>query len=464
MVRIIFLILISSFIVVTGCSSASEYKSTFPTMQGHESEPIEESRVQDSNTLIASTRNEESESESSENTGNLVKVVTFSDVLSRVISNNPILASYSHHIASADALIRQARLTPNPELEVEVEEFGGDSDGFNQTETTISLVQPLELGGKRVARSKLASSEKDLRTLEARVLVSETVTEAQLAYNEVVFAQAMVEILEGQVEVSKTVVSAIRKKLSAGSVLPVEKTKAEITLRNDELDLESAKKNLVIARYALSSLWNGEESEIGDLENQLSLTNTKSYLVPLSVEDSPHYQLALSKVNVAQKRLKVEKSLAVPDASFGLGYRRFKETDTSTYLGLFSVGLPIVNRNQGAIESARQEQVISKFEGMNTKLSLRRRIRSLQITLRKLINEHRSIEEVLLPSAKKAFAQAKSAYQMGRTSYLELLDAQRTLVEAKKRKHKVLHSANAAQANIADIMGENIKAIVGEVE
>lgn len=462
MVRIIFLIFISSFIIVTGCSSASEYKSTFTTRQEHASESIEESRVQDSKTSIASTRNEENENDPSESTGNLTKVVNFSGVLSRVISSNPTLASYSHQIASANALIRQARLIPNPELEVEIEEFGGDNDGFNQTETTISLVQPLELGGKRGARSELASSEKDLRTLEAKVLVSETVAEAQLAYNEVVFAQAMVEILEGQVGISKAVVSAIRKKLSAGSVLPVEKTKAEITLRNDELDLESAQQNLVIARFALSSLWNGEESEIGDLQNQLSLTDSKSYLVPLSIEDSPQYQLALSKVNVAKKRLKVEKSLGVPDASFGLGYRRLKETSTNTYLGLFSIALPVVNRNQGAIESARQEQSISKFEGMNTKLSLRRRIISLQATLRKLINEHRSIEGVLLPSVNKAFVQAKSAYQMGRTSYLELLDAQRTLVETKKRKQEVLLLANQAQASIADIMGKNVKTIVGE--
>lgn len=389
------------------------------------------------------------------NTEQVRKVRTFSEVTKRIFANNPILKSYSHRIASANSLIEQANLVPNPEFEVELEEFGGDASGLRETETSISIVQPLELGGKRATRTELAKAEKELRTLESRILVSETLTEAQLAFNSAIFAKAIVEILEGQVKLSKEVVDAIQKKLTAGSIMPVEKTKAEITLQNDILSLQSAKKELSIARHSLATLWNGTELDVGSLGHQLKFKQAYDYLIPYEIKDSPYYQHAMVKTEVAGNKVAVEKSLAVPDASFGLGYKRFEETNSNTFLGVFSIGLPVFNRNQGAIQSARQELSISNFERKNVGLRLQRKLRSTQTRLKKLLNEYDNIQGTILPSAEKAFEQAKTAYQRGRSSYIELLDAQRTLVETRLRKHEVLLSVNENQANITNIMGFN---------
>ena len=49
-------------------------------------------------------------------------------------------------------------MLPNPELRFQAEDFGGSGSrpGFEKTETTLSLAQLIELGGKRGRRRELA--------------------------------------------------------------------------------------------------------------------------------------------------------------------------------------------------------------------------------------------------------------------------------------------------------------------
>ena len=54
----------------------------------------------------------------------------------------------------------------------------------------------------------------------------------------------------------------------------------------------------------------------------------------------------------------------------------------------------------------------------------------------------------ILPTAQKAFRVAKSGYEKGKFPYLEVLDAQRTLFDARARYHTALKQYHIARANI----------------
>ena len=58
----------------------------------------------------------------------------------------------------------QAGRLSNPELEVEIENFGGsgEADGFSASETTLALSQLIELGGKRLKRQRIAGHQAEL--------------------------------------------------------------------------------------------------------------------------------------------------------------------------------------------------------------------------------------------------------------------------------------------------------------
>src|SRR5215207_6043876 len=80
--------------------------------------------------------------------------LTLNQALALATSRSPELSAFSYDQRAADARLLQAGLKPNPVASLESEDFlgGGEFSGFQQSQTTLSLGQLLELGGKRASR------------------------------------------------------------------------------------------------------------------------------------------------------------------------------------------------------------------------------------------------------------------------------------------------------------------------
>ena len=81
--------------------------------------------------------------------------------LDAAFAQNPELAAAGREIGIADGERRQAGLIPNPELSWEVEDTRRDT-----STTTVTLSQPLELGGKRGARIAVAGAGQAIAQLD----------------------------------------------------------------------------------------------------------------------------------------------------------------------------------------------------------------------------------------------------------------------------------------------------------
>src|SRR4029077_13023176 len=94
--------------------------------------------------------------------------ITLAQSLALTLKQNPELAAFSWDVRSAEARILQARLAPNPELNVQTEDIGGTkkSTGFSRSQTTVQLSQLIELGGKRSARVREATFGRELALLD----------------------------------------------------------------------------------------------------------------------------------------------------------------------------------------------------------------------------------------------------------------------------------------------------------
>src|SRR5210317_724128 len=75
--------------------------------------------------------------------------ITLEAALDLAVRNNPGLQAAAHESRSVQALARQTRALPNPELEAEIEEYDRDGAGFDSSETAISLGMTIETAGKR---------------------------------------------------------------------------------------------------------------------------------------------------------------------------------------------------------------------------------------------------------------------------------------------------------------------------
>jgi cobalt-zinc-cadmium efflux system outer membrane protein len=80
------------------------------------------------------------------------RAITLEEGLTLAARNRPELKGFLADLEAARIQLDRAGAPPNPELGVEVDNLGGGLPDDEVTETTISLSQSIELGGKPAAR------------------------------------------------------------------------------------------------------------------------------------------------------------------------------------------------------------------------------------------------------------------------------------------------------------------------
>ena len=92
--------------------------------------------------------------------------VTLAAALERAQAQSPLITSAQAALAAAQGRARQAGFSPNPEASLESENIAGSGpyEGFSNAETTFSIGQRLELGGKRRTRAAAAQAEVEALT------------------------------------------------------------------------------------------------------------------------------------------------------------------------------------------------------------------------------------------------------------------------------------------------------------
>lgn len=169
-------------------------------------------------------------------------VVTLRQALELALAQHPLLASRAWAQRAAHAGVDQAKLFPNPEFETELENFSGSGDvrGFDATEVTFWLGQPILLGGKRARAIEVARTEIELARYDyeaARLAVMSTTT---AAFAEVLAAQENVALADAMHQLAQRVHDTVSAQVEAGEVSPIEKTRTRVILAQSRVALDRA--------------------------------------------------------------------------------------------------------------------------------------------------------------------------------------------------------------------------------
>lgn len=374
-------------------------------------------------------------------------------VYKKVLERNPILKAQALRIEGLRALIDQANRIPNPNINIESENFSGSQDGFDNTENTVTLSQTIELGGKRKARKDLAKSQADLFDSVTTLKLANLMKEIQITYSKIVLFQSLYELSKEKEAFSKKILSTIKDKIKYGGILAGEQTKAEVNLNIAIVDKQKARNILEQSKGILTSFWNGNVSEIGHLEAindnkvaRISHIQEMGKTLPL--------QISLKRLDMSRNQLNNEKALAIPNVTFSGGYRRFEGTNDDAFVLGFSIPIPIFNRNGGEITRAKNEKEANEFEYSQKKVSIRIEISNLFKAREVLYQERDLIVNNLLPDSEKALTQIRDAYKLGRVGYLDLIDSQEIYFGVKERFVRNLFELKSNEVSIKAITGE----------
>lgn len=384
--------------------------------------------------------------------------ITLEQAVSLALMGNPELAGFSLETRAAEAKVLQAGLRPNPEIGVDVEQFGGAGDftGVKTAQTTVLLSQLVEMGGKRAKRTRIAALEKDLAVWDYETKRLDVLTNVSKSFVEVLSNQELVDRNEELVRLSEQVLNTVSERVKAGKVSPLEETRAGVTLANARIGLRQAKSDLTAARKKLSATWGAASPSFTKADGNLSVLLPVPSAEELNrlVSQNPDVARWMKEMERCDALLQSEKAKSIPDITLRAGMQRFNETDDSALAVGISVPLPIFDRNQGGIRAARYRIAGAREESRAAEVKADASLGESYQALNFAYAEAKSIREEVLPAAQTAFDAAEEGYREGKFDFLELLDSQRTLFETKVKYIRSLSAYHRARADVERLIGQ----------
>ena len=399
--------------------------------------------------------------------------ITLHQALSLALMHNPELAASTWDVRTGAARIIQAGLFPNPEIDVEVENFGGsreveNPDGtsdslkrFDEYEGTILLSQLIETAGKRSKRKQVAMREHDLVGWDFETKRLDTITEVTNAFIDLLGLQERMVLTDNLVDLSQDVFNTVSERVKAGKVSPVEETRAQVALSTIQIEQERVKRELEAARKRLAATWGSNTASFNRAAGTLeTITALPPYEFLITrIPQNPDIARWGAELEQREAALRLEKAQRLPDLTIAGGVRYLDESNDQVYVMGMSLPLPFFNRNQGAIGEASNNLQKAQKERTAAEVNAIATLDEVYQTLLSSYNEVTILRDTILPGAESAFNASNEGYLEGKFSYLDVLDVQRSLFDAEDTYINSLVAYHKALTSIERLIGEDLTTI-----
>jgi cobalt-zinc-cadmium efflux system outer membrane protein len=359
--------------------------------------------------------------------------LTLADAVAQALAGNPRLAVASARVGVAEGLRKQAGLSPNPRLIVQLENtrfWGNPPFSYPQDTATYAFVaQTLETGGKRNRRVDLATESIRSTEFEMQLQRNQIVSRVSTAYWAAAGSAKVRDLLQEEVVNFDRVVEFHHDRFREGAAAEVDLLRIEVERDRLANLARTAAQEAERTRIALFR-------EMGKLEfppvvfaDALDQVRPVGLVAPEQVmERRVEMTLAREAVEQARANLRLQQANAKIDPDLHLGYERIGGFDT--LYAAAQIPLPIRNRNQGQIEAAAEEMRAAESSVLATEAAIRSELES---AVRDYESRRRLLNETLRPmrdGANEVYRIVDVAYRETGSDLLRLLDAERTKIEA----------------------------------
>ena len=301
------------------------------------------------------------------------------------IAKNLQLLAQKYNVDATKALIIQARLYPNPMINFVQGAYNPETkkwseQDFTNGEQAYQISQLIILSRKIKKQTVIAETNFKLAEDNLYDLLRTLKIALHSSYFNIYFLQQTAKVYDKEINAFKTIVRAYDQVKEKGYV-----SEADIVLVQSQL-------------YSLQNEYQTLIDNINDQQSQMRLLlqiNPASYLKPFvnpefvktdplsvslrSLMDSAYVNrtdLMIAKDNLllSKQTYTLQKALAVPDLTAGMGVDRHGSYVTNFNAINLGISIPIFNRNQGNIKNAR---ILVDFN--NTQVELTRKTLEEQV-------------------------------------------------------------------------------------
>jgi cobalt-zinc-cadmium efflux system outer membrane protein len=354
--------------------------------------------------------------------------------LSQVASSNLDLAAQRYNVSIAQAQVVAAKVSPNPTINLG---YASDVSGHDQsTSFSEGLTEEVEVGGKR--KFRVTASQRNLLAVSATL-------DDYFRQLRAAAASAFVDALSGQLTVDQKrraynalndLASANQKRLQEGDIGEVDANQARLDATQAKGDLGAAESTESANLFALMQFLGKRNETRPQPAGSLAFPDRQYNLGSLltsALEERPDVKAARYALTSLKASVGLAKANRIPDPTVGIGAQQTgKVTNTidpapnfNTLNLSVSIPIPVFNSYRGeyeqAVATALQAEKTLKSTELKAEVDVRSAFDRYDLAKKQLAQ----YGPASLGLAKKVLDAKLTAYRLGQTTLLDVLQAQK---------------------------------------
>jgi cobalt-zinc-cadmium efflux system outer membrane protein len=365
------------------------------------------------------------------------KTMTLENLQQMALQNNPTFAQSAANIQAAEGRKKQSGLYPNPTVGYQGEQIRGGS--FHGGEQGFFVQQDIVLNGKLGLNRTIFDQELKQAETEAEEQKVRVVTNVRMSYIQALAAQQTLELRQHLSKLDDDAVETSHQLANVGQADAPDVLESEVEAQQAELAVTMAEQNQQRIWKALAAVVGNPRFPLMRLEGKLEDTApvNADELVEKIANESPAVRIAELGVKRAEATLARARRESIPDLQIRAGMQQNGELLSEPngkpvgLQGFADVGvrIPIFDRNQGNVATARADLERAKREVERVKLVLRERAASVVQNYAFSQTAVDRYKNQMIPRAQKAYEMYAKKYQGMASAYPQVLIAQRTLMQ-----------------------------------
>jgi cobalt-zinc-cadmium efflux system outer membrane protein len=390
-------------------------------------------------------------------------LLSLKEVVGEVLQNNPSLKAAHANWEAMKERVPQARAWEDLRggFDTVVGRFV-DVPRNSFADQRVTVEQTVPVTGKNRLRGQAAEAEAIAAFQDMKRRELDLTAKARAAFYRLMNANEQLRIIDSNLELLQQFVRTSRAKYEAG-------TKPQ----SDVLMAETDASKLEESRYDVIRQISEAQSELNVLMNrpaQSAIGNPVSLAAPefhfqldqvqaLALTNRPEILSAGRKLEAAEARWEAARREWIPEPSLKVEASRYNDAGQaiSEVMAGVAVNIPWLNRRKykAVIEEANQMRASAEYEfeaARNETLGL------VRDTLTKAETYHHHFElfrDRILPLARQNASATRLAYETDKTSFLNVIDAQRTVQDAESMYWSHLADYLGALAELESVVGAN---------
>jgi len=402
-----------------------------------------------------------------------------SDLAAEVLARNPDLARARREAVAAELRAPQVSTLPDP-MATLTPFLVSPETRVGPQQVMVGLSQRFPWFGKLALREQAALYQAAAARADVEARAVALVTETRRLYYELAFLVAQEEAVRTDRATLEHYEELARARYASGVGIEqaVVKLQAEITKdENRLLDVATRRAALRASLNALRDLKRGELPSPLTLPQDLVLPELDlDALEATALSARPETARARARIAEAGVRVELAKKQYHPDVTLGLSYTLVGRRDDAAGRAMppegngddvvaltAGINLPVWrNRLDAAVEEAAQRELAAQEALRSVATDIDAALGDLLQRIPLTAQQYELFDEVLTIQAEEALRSAEAAYSSGTLGALDLLDAERVLLEVHVSAARTLADLGIAVARLEGTLAVPLTSINGE--